>query len=154
MCLNNGIFIVLDIASYPFGYRMIVRLAVKDDLLVNLGFTNQEVCTVSPWVLGLKCLNNVEVSFTWLVLKGGFWVSKKHYTVRQAILPKCMCCNFFCVPIVWADWSQMVHVLDGKFFVIEASSVCANVVLSLKMDLHYILLYLLSIMWIVVCTTR
>lgn len=40
--------------------------------------------------------------------------------------------------------------MGGKFFVLEANAICANMVLSLRKAQHYVLLYLLDIMRIVV----
>lgn len=48
----------------------------------------------------------------------------------------------------------MIRVLDGKFYVLEARSVCTNVVLSLKKDQYCVLLYRLGIIWVMAWTTR
>lgn len=66
--------------------------------------------------------------------------------------------NWTCLPPLQPLYrlieGYMVHVLDGKFFVLEASSVCSNVVPSMSRDQHYVLLCLLGIMRMVVWTTR
>ena len=46
------------------------------------------------------------------------------------------------------------RILHGKFFVLEASSVCSNVVPKLNRQGYYVFLYLLGIMCVVVWTTR
>ena len=48
----------------------------------------------------------------------------------------------------------MVRILGEKFFVLEASSVCSNVVPKLNRQEHYVFLCLLGIMHVVIWTTR
>lgn len=48
----------------------------------------------------------------------------------------------------------MVRVLGGKSFVLEARSVCSNIVPQLKRNEHYVFVCLLGIMRIVIWTTR
>ena len=48
----------------------------------------------------------------------------------------------------------MVRILGGKFFVLEANSVCNNVVLKLNRQEHYVFLCLLGIIRVVIWTTR
>ena len=48
----------------------------------------------------------------------------------------------------------MVRILNGKFFVLEASSVCSNVVPRLNRQEHYVFLCLLGVMRVVMWTTR
>lgn len=58
------------------------------------------------------------------------------------------CCY---LPIVWADRRVCV---ESFFFVREDSSICANVVPSLKQDKDYVLLFLLRIMWVMAWTMK
>lgn len=148
-------------------YRVAVRGIAKDKLPGKLGLTNKEFRSVSPWAPGLKCLNNDEASLTWLVLRGALWVGKKLCAAGLAISSECVRCGdweesiehafFHCdvvQPLCRLIEGYMVRVLDGKFFVLEASSVCSNVVPSISRDQHYVLLCLLGIMRMVVWTTR
>lgn len=48
----------------------------------------------------------------------------------------------------------MVRVLGGKSFVLEARSVCSNVVPQMKRNEHYVFLCLLGIMRVVIWMTR
>ena len=48
----------------------------------------------------------------------------------------------------------MVRSLNGKFFVLEACSVCSNVVPKLNRQEHYVFLCLLRVMRVVIWTTR
>ena len=48
----------------------------------------------------------------------------------------------------------MVCILNGKFCVMEASSVCSNMVLKLNRQEHYVFLCLLGIMRVMIWTMR
>ena len=115
----------------------------------------------------MRCLNNDEASLTWLVIRNALWVGKKLFSVQQAILPECGRCGdleetighaFFHCPVVRPLCKllegYMVRILNGKFFVLEASSVCSNVVLKLNRQEHYVFLCSLSVMLVVIWTMR
>ena len=119
------------------------------------------------WALGMRCLNNDEASLTWLVIRNVLWVGKKLFLAQQVISPECSRCGaweesidhaFFHCPVVRPLCKllegYMVRILNGKFFVLEASSVCSNVVPKLKRQEHYVFLCLLGIMRVVIWTTR
>ena len=125
--------------------------------------TGVEGCLLWPWAPGMKCLNNDKASLTWLVIRNALWVGKKLFSAQQAILPECGRCGdleesidhviFHCPvvrPLCKLLEGYMVRILKGKFFVLEASSVCSNVVLRLNRQEHYVFLCLLVVIW----TTR
>ena len=115
----------------------------------------------------MRCLNNDEASLTWLVIRNALWVGKKLFAAQQAISPECGRCGdleetishaFFHCPVVRPLCKllegYMVRILNGKFFVLEASSVCSNVVPRLNRQEHYVFLCLLGVMRVVMWTTR
>ena len=115
----------------------------------------------------MRCLNNGEASFTWLVIRNALCVGKKLFSARQAISPERGLCGdleetighaFFHCPVVRPLCKllegYMVRILNGKFFVLEASSVCSNVVPKLNRQEHYVFLCLLGVMRVVIWTTR
>ena len=115
----------------------------------------------------MRCLNNDEASLSWLVIRNVLWVGKKLFAAQQAISPKCGRCGdleetighaFFHYPVVRPLCKllegYMVRILNGKFFVLEASSVCSNVVPKLNRQEHYVFLCLLGVMRVVIWTTR
>ena len=120
-----------------------------------------------PWAPRMRCLNKDEASLTWLVIRNALWVSKKLFSAQQAISPECDWCGdleesighaFFHCPVVQPLYKllegYMVRILNGKFFVLEASSVCSNVVPKLNRQEHYVFLCLLGAMRVVIWTTR
>ena len=115
----------------------------------------------------MRCLNNEEASFTWLVILNALWVSKRLFAGQLAISPECARCGafeesiehafFYCLlvqPLCKLLEGFMVCIWGGKFFVLEPSSVYSNVVLKLNRQEHYVFLYLLGIMHVVSWTTR
>ena len=115
----------------------------------------------------MRCLNNDEASLTWLVIRNALWVGKKLFSAQQAISPECGRCSdleksmdhafFHCLvmqPLCKLLEGYMVRILNGKFFILEASSVCSNVVPKLNRQEHYVFLCLLGIMRVVIWTTR
>ena len=120
-----------------------------------------------PWAPRMRCLNNDEASLTWLVIRNALWVDKKLFSAQQAISPECGRCGdleetighvFFHCPVVRPLCKllegYMVRILNGKFFVLEASSVCSNVVPKLNRQEHYVFLCLLGVMHVVIWTMR
>ena len=92
--------------------------------------------------------------------------SKRLFSVRLAISPEYVRCSdmeqsilyaFFHCPVVrpLCKFLEgfMVRVLNGKVFVLEASSVC-NTVPSMNRSEHYVFLCLPSILRVVILTTR
>ena len=77
----------------------------------------KEGCLLWPWAFGLKCLNNDEASSPGM--PSG---SARNCPVVQ---PLCKLLESF-----------MVHILNGKFFVLETSCVCSNVVPKLNRQEH------------------
>ncbi len=78
---------------------------------------------------------------------------------NKVISPECGRCGdleetishtFFHCPVVQPLCKllegYMVRILNGKFFVLEASSVCSNVVPKLNRQEHYVFLCLLGVM--------
>ena len=115
---------------------------------------------------GIKCLNNDEASLTWLVIQNALWVGKK-FSAHLAISPECGRCGaleesinhaFFHCPVVQSLCKLlegfMVRIPNGKFFVLEASSVCSNVVAKLNRLEHNVFLCLLGIMRVVIWTRK
>ena len=117
-----------------------------------------------PWATGMKCLNNDEASLTWLVIRGTLWVDKRLFTVRLTVLPECIRCGdmeesishafFFTTRSCVLCTRSLVRMLNEKFFALEASSVCSNVMPPLNMSERYVFLCLLSNMRVVICTTQ
>ena len=147
-------------------YRVLVRGAVRDDLLEELGVTKQEGRLLWPWAPGMRSLNNDEASLTWLVIRKALWVSKRLWTAGLVSSQGCFRCGdmeetiahvFFHCPEVkpLCNYLErlMVRMLRGKFFVLEASSVCSNVVPVLTRQKHYVFLCLLGVMRVVIWTT-
>ena len=129
--------------------------------------TEVEGCWLWPLAPGMRCLNNEEASLTWLVIRNALWVGKKLFSAQQAISPECGRCSdleesidhaFFQCPVVRPLCKllegYMVRILNGKFFVLEDSSVFSNMVLRLNRQKHYVFLCLLGIMRIMIWTTR
>ena len=98
-----------------------------------------------PWPPRMRCLNNDEASLTKLIMQITHCVGKKLFAERLAILPECVRCGdmeesikhaFFHYSVVRLLCKllegYMVCILNGRFFILEASSVCSNMVLSLK----------------------
>ena len=148
-------------------YRCLVRGAASDGLIGELGVTEAEGRLLWPWAPRLRCLNNDEASLTWLVIRNALWVGKRLFAAQQAISPECGRCGdleetishaFFHCPVVRPLCKllegYMVRILNGKFFVLEASSVCSNVVPRLNRQEHYVFLCLLGVMRVVIWTTR
>ena len=109
----------------------------------------EEGCLLWPWAPRMRCLNNDEASVTWLVIRDALWVGKKLFSVQLAISLECSWCSaleetivhaFFHCPVVQLLCKLlegfMVYILNGKFFVLEASSVCSNVVPKLNRQEH------------------
>ena len=129
--------------------------------------TAVEDCLLWPWASGMRCLNNDEASLTWLVIRNAHWVGKKLFTAQLVILPECCRCSaveesidhaFFHCLVVQPQCKLlegfMVRILNGKFFILEASFVCNNVVPKLNRQEHYVFLCLLGIMRVVIWMTR
>ena len=144
-------------------YRCLVRGCASDGLIGELSVTEAEGRLLWPWAPRMRCLNNDKASLTWLVIQNALWVVKKLFSARQAILPECGLCGdleetmsdaFFHCPVVRPLCKllegYMVRILNGKFFVLEASSVCSNVVLKLNRQEHYVFLCLLGVMYVVI----
>ena len=147
-------------------YQILVRGAVRDDLLEELGVTKQEGRLLWPWAPGMRSLNNDEASLTWLVIRKALWVSKRLWTAGLVASQGCFRCGdleetiahvFFHCPEVkpMCNYLErlMVRMLHGKFFVLEAASVCSNVVPVLDRQIHYVFLCLLGVMRVVIWTT-
>ena len=137
-------------------YRCLVSRAACDILIGELGVTEAEGRLLWPWAPRMRCLNNDEASLTWLVIRNALWIGKKLFAAQQAISPECGRCGdleetighaFFHCPVVRPLCKllegYMVRILNGKFFVLEASSVCSNVVPKLNRQGHYVFLCLL-----------
>ena len=138
----------LKVLSRPLSsralYRCLVRGAASNGLIGELGVTEAEGRLLWPWAPRMRCLNNDEASLTWLVIRKALWVGKKLFAAQQAISPECGRCGdletighaFFHCPVVRPLCKllegYMVRILNGKFFVLEASSVCSNVVPKLN----------------------
>ena len=148
-------------------YQCLVRGAASDGLIGELGVTEAEGRLLWPWAPRMRCLNNDEASLTWLVIRNALWVGKKLFAAQQVISPECGRCGdleetighaFFHCPVVRPLCKllegYMVRILNGKFFVLEASSVCSNVVPKLNRLEHYVFLCLLGVMHVVIWTTR
>ena len=148
-------------------YQVLVRGRVHDDLIDDLGLSKREARSIWPWTPGLKCLNNTEASLTWLVIRGALWIGKRLCGAGLVKSPNCVRCGeevetighafFHCkivVPLCKFVEDLMVRMLRGKFFVLEASSVCSNVAPPLSKTEHYVFLCLLGIMRVVIWTTR
>ena len=148
-------------------YRCLVRGTANDGLIGELGVTEAEGRLLWPWVPRMRCLNNDEASLTWLVIRNALWVGKNLFAAQQAISPECGWCGdleetighaFFHCPVVRPLCKllegYMVCILNGNFFVLEASSVCSNVVPKLNRQEHYVFLCLLGVMRVVIWTTR
>ena len=144
-------------------YRCLVRGAASDGLIGELGVTEAEGRLLWSWAPRMRCLNNDEASLTWLVIWSALWVGKKLFSPQQAISPECDRCGdleetightFFHCPVVRPLCKllegYMVRILNGKFFVLEASSVCSK----LNRQEHYVFLCLLGVMHVVIWTTR
>ena len=144
-------------------YRCLVRGAANDGLIGE----EAEGSLLWPWAPRMRCLNNDEASLTWLVIRNALWVGKKLFSVQQAISPECGRCGdleetighaFFHCPVVPPLCKllegYMVRILNGKFFVLEASSVCRKVIPKLNRQGHYVFLCLLGVMRVVIWTTR
>ena len=112
------------------------------------------------WGPRLRYLNNNKASLTWLVIWNAFWVSKKLFTACLVVLPECIQCGdmegsilytyFHCLvvqPLCKFLEGYMVCILNGKFFVLEASSVCSNMVPSQNRSEHYVFLCLNISTW-------
>ena len=148
-------------------YHCLVGGGASNDLIGELGMTVVEGCLLWPWAPRMRCLNNDEASLTWLVIWNALWVGKKLFSVQLVILPECSRCGaleesidhtFFHCPVVWPLCKllegYMVHILNRKFFVLEASSMCSNIVPKLNKQEHYVFLCFLSIMRVMTWTTR
>ena len=120
-----------------------------------------------PWATGMRFLNNDKAFLTWLVIQNALWFGKRLFTAQLAISPECGRCialeetidhAFFHCPVVQALCKLlegfMLRILNGKFFVLEASSVCSNVIPKLNRPAHYMFLCLLGILRVVLWTTR
>ena len=108
----------------------------------------------------MTCLNNDEVSLTWLISRNDLWVGKKLLAARLAISPECVRCSdleesieyaFFYFPVERQLCkpleSYIVRILNGRFFFyLEVSSVCSNVMLSLNRSEYYVFLCLLGVL--------
>ena len=162
--LQTGLFDSWPLSSRAL-YRCLVRGAASDGLIGELGVTEVEGRLLWSWAPRMRCLNNDEASLTWLVIWNALWVGKKLFSAQQAILPECGRCGdleetighaFFHCPVVRPLCKllegYMVRILNGKFLVLEASSVCSNVVLKLNRQEHYVFLCLLSVMRVVIWT--
>ena len=148
-------------------YRCLVRGTASNGLTGELGVMEVEGRLLWPWAPGMRCLNNEEASLIWLVIRNTLWVSKKWFSAQQAISPECSQCGdleesinhtFFHCPVMQPLCKllegYMVRILNGRFFVLEASSVCSNVVLRLNRQEHYVVLCLLGIMCVMIWMTR
>ena len=148
-------------------YHCLVREATSDGLISELSGMDVEGRLLWPWAPGMRCFNNDEASDTWLVIWNALCIGKKLFSAQQAILSECSGCGdleesidhafFHCLivqPVCKLLKGYMVRILNGKFFILEASSVCSNVVLRLNRQEHYVFLCLLGNMRVVIWTMR
>jgi len=148
-------------------YQMLVRGAVRDDLIGKLGLTKAEGRLLWPWAPGLRSLNNDEASLTWLVIRGALWVGKRLKKAGLATPPVCVRCRgeeeslvhaFFTCPVVKPLLKLlegfMVRMQNGKSFTLDVRAVLNNVVTSLDRNKLYVLLCLLGVVRVVIWTTR
>ena len=108
-----------------------------------------------------------ESSITWLIIRKVLWVGKRLFSAWLSISPVCIRCGdmkesieyaFFHCPVVRLLCKllegYMVRTLNGRFFVLEASSVCSNVVPSLNRSEQYVFLCLLGVLRVGIWTTQ
>ena len=73
-------------------------------------------------------------------------VSNILFSAHQAILPGCIWCTFFHLSILRPSGflleGHVFRLLNGKFFVLEASSVCSNVASPLNRTEHNVFFFL------------
>ena len=136
-------------------YQMLVRgRAVWDGFINEVGMTKEEGNLLWPRATisdlpSVRCLKNKESSLTWLVIQSPLWVSKKLFTACLIILPVCIHCGdmresilhafFYCPvlrPLQKLLDGYILSILNEKFFVLEASSVCSHVVTLLNRMEH------------------
>ncbi|CAE1168983.1 unnamed protein product [Acanthosepion pharaonis] len=146
-------------------YRLLVRGGVQDDLIGELGLTKQEARSIWPWA---PVLNNNSITMrhhspdSWAL-----WVGKRLCSAGLEKYPNCRRCTgevetigdafFQCrtvMPLCKFVEGLMFRMLQGNFFVLEASSVCSNVVPQLTKAEHYVFCCLLGVMRVVMWTTR
>ena len=96
-------------------YRCLVRMAVSDDLIGELGVTAVEGRLLWPWAPGMRCLNNDEASLTWLVIRNSLWVGKKLFSAQLAISAESGLCG---------DWRSL---LTTPSFTARSCGRCASV---------------------------
>ena len=147
-------------------YPCLVRDAASDGLIGELGVTETEGRLLWPWAPRMRCLNNDEASLTWLVIRNALWVGKKLFSAQQASAASAAGAVIWRRLLITPSFSPvvrplckllegyMVRILNGKVFVLEASSVCSNVVPELNRQEHYVFLCLLGVMRVVIWTTR
>ena len=148
-------------------YRLIVRGAAKDEINEELGLTKSETRSLWPWVPGMKCLTNDEASLTWLTIRDRLWVGKRLIEAKMVATPECKRCGemeetvehafFHCSaarPLCKLIEDYMVRIRHPRFFALEASAVCSNVMPPLEWTEHYVLFCLLGVMRVVIWTTR
>ena len=106
----------------------------------------------------MRDLDNDGESLNWLLIRSTLRVRKKLFSAPLAISCECIRCDdidesialsFFYWPIIWLLWKLLegyrVRVLIRKFFILETSSVCSNIVPSLNKRDHHVFLCLLDI---------
>lgn len=106
-------------------------------------------------------------TLTCLMIQNVLWVSKRSFTTGLVGLPECVWygemgesikhiffhCSVIC-PLCELIEGYMVCMMHGKFFFLDASSVCSNANLLLDRRRHYVFLCFLAVMWMVVWMTR
>ena len=116
--------------------------------------TKEEGHLLWPFAYGIRCLNNNKASLTWRLIRSSLWVGKKLFSACLSISSECIRCGdreesishaFFHSPVVPALSKFLegytVREMKGKFFILEASSVYSNVILSLNRSEHYVFAY-------------
>ena len=153
--------------SRPLSSRALYRCLVRGALAMVWWASSVWWRWRVAWAPRMRCLNNDEASLTWLATRNALWVGKKLFSTQQSFSPECGRCGdleesidhaFFHCPVVRPLCKilegYMVRILNGKFLVLEASSVRSNVVPKLNRQEHYVFLCFLGIMRVVIWTTR
>ena len=124
---------------------------VRNDLIDEVGETKSHL--LLTWAPGMRYLNYDVVSLTWLVVQNALWVCKRLFSAHQAVLPEWI--RFSDMEIsIWNAFfhGYMVSVLNRKFFFLEASSVCSNIVPSLNRSKYCFSVY--SVLRVTIWTMR
>ena len=150
--LTTGLSDSIPLSSSKL-YRTLVRVGGRARWLESeIGVTKEKHRLLWRWCFGMRYLNNDEACLTWRIMWNATWVKRRLFSARLTITTESIRCSDMEESIEHAFFHCSVSRLLGKLlkarvlssmffvwfllFVLEASSFCCNVVLSLKRAEH------------------